>query len=161
MQAPRRAETLQKMRPLLFIIFTLTLFACSLTKTGLTRKRIIINENYKHIYSIDAPIGDTSISKIFGGHGQGFFINYIDGSFIYYTDDMYLATPNYPDNYKSINYNTPIGGLQSDTIIFGQQKDGKYWKEIFHKNHYIGYKNVSKNQVQLFDKSLETFKKKR
>ncbi len=149
------------MRPLLFIIFTLTLSACSITKTGLTRKRIVMNENYKHIYSIAAPAGDTGISKIYGGHGQGFSINYIDGSFIYYTDDMYVATPNYFDNYKFINYTTPVGGPQSDTTIGGQQKDGKYWKETFHKNYYIGYKNVSKNKISLFDNSLKTFKKKR
>lgn len=149
------------MRLLLFLIFALMLFACSMNKAGLAGKRIVVNENYKHVYSTRVPAGDTCVSKIFGGHGQGFSINYIDGSFIYYTDDMYVATPNYFDNYQSINYTTPVGGPQSDTTIGGQQKDGKYWKEIFHKNYYIGYKNVSKNQLSLFDKSLETFKKKR
>jgi hypothetical protein len=120
-----------------------------------------MNENYKHIYSIQVPKGDTCVSKVFGGHGQSFSIHYSDKSFIYYNDDNYVVTPNYFDNYKTINYVTPVGGLQSDTTIGGQQKDGKYWKEIFHKNYYIGYKNVSKNQVTLFDKSLETFEKKR
>jgi hypothetical protein len=137
------------------------LFACSASKMGLTKKRIVMNENYKHIYSIAVPVGDTGISKIYGGHGQGFSINYIDDSFIYYTDDMYVATPNYFNNYTSINFTIPLGGLQSDTTISGQQKDGKYWKEIFHKNYFIGYKNVMENQVSIFDKSLESFKKKR
>lgn len=149
------------LRLLYFFILALTLFACSITKTGLTKKKIVMNENYKHIYLIQIPKGNTDVSKIFGGHGQSFSIHYHDNSFIYYTDDMYVATPNYFENYKSINYVTPVGGPQSDTTIGGQQKDGKYWKEIFHKNYYIGYKNVSKNQISLFDKSLETFEKKR
>lgn len=106
-------------------------------------------------------MGDTGISKVFGGHGQSFSIKYDDGSFIYYTNDMYVAIPNYFENYNSIHFKTPVGGLQSDTTIGGQQKDGKYWKEIFHKNYYIGYKNVSKDQISLFEKALKTFKKKR
>jgi hypothetical protein len=151
----------KKLKLLYFFIFTLTSFACSPTKTGLTKKGIVLNENYKHIYSIQVPKGDTGISKIFGGHGQSFSIQYPDNSFIYYSDDNYVRTPNYFDNYKSINYVVPVGGPQADTTIGGQQKDRKYWKEIFHKNYYIGYKNVSENQVVLYDKSLETFERKR
>lgn len=42
-----------------------------------------MNENYRNVYSIESPVGDTGISKIFGGHGQGFSINYNDGPFIH------------------------------------------------------------------------------
>lgn len=146
---------------LYFLIIGAMLYACATTKNGLTKKRIVMNESYKHLYVMQIPKGDVGVSKIFRGHGQGFLIQYPDNALIYYTDDISAATVNYPDNYKSINYVTPAGGLQSDTTIGGQQKDGTYWKEIFHPNYYIGYKNVSKNQILLFDKSLETFEQKK
>jgi hypothetical protein len=110
---------------------------------------------------MEVPNGDTGILKIYGGHGHSFGVGYKDSSFIYYSNDTYVATPNYFDNYKSVGFVIPIGGLQSDTILQGQQKDGKYWKEIFHNGSYIGYKNVPKEKLQLFDKSLTTFRRKR
>jgi mRNA-degrading endonuclease YafQ of YafQ-DinJ toxin-antitoxin module len=126
--------TLHKnMQLLYFLIFTLISFACSPTKTGLTKKRIVMNENYKHIYSIQVPKGDTGVSKIFGGHGQSFSIQYPDNSFIYYSDDNYVATPNYFENYKSINYVVPVGGPQADTTIDGQQKTENIGKKSFIK----------------------------
>jgi hypothetical protein len=151
----------KKSSVLLFLPSLATLVACSVTDNGLTKKRIVINRNHKYVYKIGAPTGDTGIVKTYGGHGHGFEVRYRDSSFVYYTNDMYFATPNYFDNYKSINFTTPVGGLQVDTILQGEQKDGKYWKEIFHNGYYIGYKNVPKEKVELFDNSLTTFKRKR
>lgn len=131
--------------------------SCSVTESGLTRKRIVMGNNNSYAFRIQVPKGDTGISKIYGGHGYSFGIGYNDSSFIYYTNDTYVATPNYFDNYKLIGFVTPIGGLQSDTVIGGQQSDGRYWKEVFHKGYYIGYKNVPKERVELFNKSLTTF----
>jgi len=132
--------------------------ACSLQEESLKGKRIVINRNHKYVYKIGVPLGDTGVLKIYGGHGHTFAIGYIDSSFIYYSNDRYVGTPNYFDNYKLIGFSTPIGGLQTDTIIGGKQSDGKYWKEIYHDGYYIGYKNVAKKKMQLFDKSLTTFR---
>jgi Ca2+-binding RTX toxin-like protein len=118
-----------------------------------------MNRSHKYIYKIQVPHGDTGVSKIYGGHGNSFGVGYSDSSFIYYTNDTYIETPNYFDNYKLAGFATPIGGLQADTVIGGQQSDGKYWKEIFHNGYYIGYKNVPKERVELFDKSLITFRR--
>jgi hypothetical protein len=139
-------------------MFSLTLMACVATKNNLTSKRIVISRSHRYIYKIQVPKGDTGITKIYGGHGQGFGVGYKDSSFIYYTNDTYIATPNYFDNYKLVGFVTPIGGLQVDTVISGQQTNGKYWKEIFQKGYYIGYKNVPKENVELFNKSLATFR---
>ena len=130
-----------------------------MTESNLTSKRIVFNGNHRYTYRIKVPKGDTGVSKIYGGHGHSFGVGYKDGSFIYYTNDTYVATPNYFDNYKSVGFASPIGGLQVDTVIGGQQADGKYWKEIFANGYFIGYKNVSKEKVHLFDKSLMTFRR--
>jgi len=127
----------------------------------MTSKRITMNKSHKYIYKIEVPVDDTGVSKIYGGHGHSFGIGYRDGSFIYYSSDILVATPNYFENYKSIGFAIPIGGLQADTIIGGQQPDGKYWKEIFHNGYYIGYKNVPRERMDLFNKSLMTFRQKK
>ena len=152
--------TLHQQKTFLYILtITSTLFACSVTENGLTSKHIVMNKNHKYVYKIQVPPNDTGISKIYGGHGHSFGVGYRDSSFIYYTNDTNVATPNYFDNYKLVNFVTPIGGLQVDTVIGGQQADGKYWKEIFQNGYYIGYKNVSKEKVELFNKSLTTFRR--
>ena len=148
-----------KIVSLYILTFSFTLVACSITENGLISKRVVLNKKNKYVYKIKVPNGDTGINKIYGGHGHSFEVGYRDSSFIYYTNDMYFATPNYFDNYKLIGFVIPVGDLQSDTVLQGQQKDGKYWKEIFHNGYYIGYKNIPKERVELFDKSLTTYKR--
>ena len=146
---------------LIFATLTFLAFSCSVTNSGLTKKRIVIKRNHTYVYKITVPKGDTRVSKILGGHGNSFSIQYIDNSMIYFTDDMNYATPNYFDNYKTIGFKTPVGGLQTDTSISGLQTNGRYWKEIFHGGYYLGYKNVSKDKLELFNKSIQTFSRKR
>ena len=137
------------------------LVACSIKENGLISKRVVLKGNHKYVYKIQVPFGDTGINKIYGGHGHSFEVGYKDSSFIYYTNDMYFATPNYFGNYKLIGFVTPIGGLQSDTVLRGRQNDGKYWKEIYHNGYYVGYKNIPNEKVAIFDRSLTTFRRKR
>ena len=132
--------------------------ACSVTESGLTKKRVRAGNNHRHFHKIQVPHGDTGVTIISGGHGYSFGFGYRDSSFIYFNNDTYVATPNGFDNYKLIGFMTPIGGLQSDTTIGGEQPDGRYWKEIFYNGYYIGYKNVPKERLELFNKSLSTFR---
>ena len=152
--------TLHQRNRLLYVLpFSVTLLACTVIQDGMVGKRIVVNRNHKYIYKIQVPEGDTGVSKIYGGHGHSFRVGYRDSAFIYYSNDTYVATPNDFDNYKLIGFATPIGGLQADTVIGGKQADGRYWKEVFHNGYYVGYKNVSKEKVELFDNSLATFRR--
>jgi len=151
--------TLRKVLNLtLLLTITLTLFDCSRTITGLTKERI---EVQKTVFKIQAPNGDKKVNTTIGGHGLWFTIIYPDSSFIYYTSDWAFVTPN-NNNYKTIGFNPPPGGITSDSTISGQQPDGRFWKEIFYwtesykRGYWIGYKNVPQDKVGLFDKSLLT-----
>jgi len=148
-------ETLTK--TILFLL-AIAMFACSRTFIGLTKERISVD---KKLFKIQVPRGAKRIEETIGGHGLWFTVIYPDSSFIYYSSDWAFITPN-NSNYKTIGFNPPPGGITSDSTIGGEQTDGRYWKEIFYwterykRGYWIGYKNVSKDRVSLFDKSLLT-----
>jgi hypothetical protein len=146
---------------LIILTFSLILIACSVAEDGLTTRRVVINTDHKYVYKIQVPQDDTGVLKTFAGHGHSFGVGYRDSSFIYYIDDSHLATLNYSGNDTLVGFTTPIGGLQTDTVIGEQQVNGRYWKEVFHNGYYIGYKNVPKERLEAFDKSLRTFRRKR
>jgi len=149
------------MRYLLFCNGFLILIACSKSDFGLSSKRIKIGEKNKRVIRLSVPTGDTGMVKVVGYHGYSFSFSYIDSSFIYIVNDKYAATPNQFDCYEFSGYVVPVGGFQSDTILAGKQANGKYWKEVFQKGFYLGYKNVSSDRLELFDKALKTFRQGR
>ena len=151
------------LRENLIIALTLTIFSllsCSRTITGLTKEQIVIQ---KKVFKIQVPKGDKKVGTTIGGHGLWFTVIYPDSSFIYYTSDWAVITPN-NTNYKTIGFNPPPGGITSDSTIGGQQADGRFWKEIFHwkesykRGYWVGYKGVPQDKVSLFDKSILTLK---
>jgi|GEM_PF-3194016 len=150
-----------KRKSIFILLMTFLWFSCSKKITGLTQERIRID---KTVFKIQAPKGDKKIGTTIGGHGLWFTIIYPDSSFIYYTSDWAVMTPN-KNNYQTIDFNPPPGGITSDSTISGQQLDKKFWKEKFtwiesYKNGYwIGYKNVPQDKVSLFDKSILTLKR--
>jgi hypothetical protein len=149
-----------------FSILTLMLLiGCSFLNTELTKEKIVFKKDHighRMTYSIYIPdFTNRQHNKLlsFGGHGHGFEIIYSDSSTIYYTNDHGMETPNHK-NYETINwkgYNIFEG--EKDTILNGQQPDGRYWKEIRQGEEFFGYFNVVKQDKDLFDRSLKTLKK--
>jgi len=123
----------------------------------LVKQRIKI-EN--HVLLISTPNYKNKLSCYVGGHGISFDIKFSDKAQIFYNADKALGIPT-SDFYKSINYVYPLGEIPRDTIIGGEQPNGKYWKEKIINGNSIGYINVSKSKKEVFDKSIETFKKQK
>ena len=52
--------------------------------------------------------------------------------------------------------------VKHDTTIFqGQLSNGKFWKEQSYKRVKICYINICKDQISLYDKSIDTFRNRR
>lgn len=153
------------MKSLTYIIFTFIILSCSTTNRQLTKEKITFNKSHigqRKSYSIYRPAfknKEYRTSLFIGGHGNGFQIIYSDSATIYYSNDRYISSPN-QYNYSTIGWKGfEYPNEQKDTIISGQQSDGRLWKEIRKGNDYIGYFNVSPTEKLLFDKAITTFKK--
>ena len=153
------------MKTTVSILTLLLLFSCSSVNNGLTKERIVFKKDqigYRITYSIFIPdLSNRQHNKLisFGGHGHGFEIIYADSSTIYYTNDHGMVTPNHK-NYERIKLKGHSTFYENkDTVLIGQQPDGRYWKEIRNGEDYFGYLNVMKQDKDLFDKSLKTIEK--
>ena len=145
-------------RHLLFILtFCLSAISCLAAEDGLTNRRVVIDGSHKYVYEIQVPKDDTGVLKIYGGHGNSFGLGYRDSSFIYYINDADVSTTNSSGNDEPGEYSIPGGGLETAKVISEQQVNGRYWKEVFHNGYYIGYRNVPKEKLDAFNKSLRTF----
>lgn len=159
------------MKRIKYTLLFLAIISCSVSKRdlqtncGLIRESIVFKKQHnckRQTYSIDRPnmVGKSQfIILVIGYHGNGFQIIYSDSAIIYYSNDYFTTTSNFK-NYDSIgwqrsNYNQ--NGI--DTILTGKQTDGRFWKEIIKNGDFMGYLNVAKQDVEIFDKALLTFKK--
>jgi hypothetical protein len=129
-------------------------------------------------YLIDIPKG----GKVFWISPMMMHIySYKDLSFIYISDDIYTLHPNDSNImnlgdsvyklrfqnrklYQEINdlLGYEIEKIRSDTFeLSGQDDQSLYWKDIvIEDNLCIGYIGVSEENKSLFDKSINTFRKK-
>jgi hypothetical protein len=150
-----RDVSFKHMRQKTFIQFCLSLFVLSgfQSDNGLEKFKMTINKTKLYI---DIPHGYRQSLKLVGGHGEGYNISYTDGSLIYFSNDRYLATPNY-NNLETIKWK-PLPGTTYDTTFFGQSSDGTYWKEIQMRGKWLGYLNVTADKKDLFDNSLKSLR---
>lgn len=158
---------------LLLLIFCMPLFGYGQNKSeGLFRKKIAY-EKPKRLFAkrkfliFNIPKNHQNILQTMSNHGFTASIYYPDSSTIYYWDDKGMMPPN-KNNYETISFEPPPGWNMGDTVVFGLQTNGKYWKEVFvgqnwidksFTPYWIGYKNVPKEKVMLFDKVLDLFKR--
>jgi hypothetical protein len=146
------------MRQRTFIKFGLSLFVLTSFQAdnGLEKFKMTIS---KTKLVIDIPTGQNQVMKLVGGHGEGYNISYPDSSLIYFSNDKYVATPNYK-NLETIKWK-PLPGMTYDTTLFGQSSDGTYWKEIQMRGKWLGYLNVTADKKDLFDNSLKSLRPKK
>ncbi len=154
---------METLKYLLLLVFCIPLFGRTQTNSERLYRTKIAYQKPKRLFAktkyiiFDVPKGCTTW-KFETHHGFTAGILYPDSSALYYWDDGYMMTPN-KDNYKTVSFEPPQGWAIGDTVLSGQQADGKYWKEKFTNRYWIGYKDVPKEEVKLFDKSLASFKR--
>ncbi|MBZ9730477.1 hypothetical protein LB467_12350 [Salegentibacter sp. JZCK2] len=153
-----------KRHHIIFATIFLTIIGCVSLNNGLEKERIIFkpeDTGVRKTYTIQVPDLEENEKKVyqeFGGHGHGFKIVYADSSIIYYTNDDAIATPNFK-NYETIGWQGfDLLNKNKDTVVYGQQGNGLFWKEIKVGEEFIGYLNVSPADKELFNKSIKTLK---
>lgn len=160
---PSKISDQTKMKTTITTLTLMLLFGCSSSCNGLTKEKIVFKKDligYRTTYSISIPeLSDRQHRKLrsFGGHGHGFEIIFSDSSTIYYTNDHGMVTPNHR-NYETVNWKGYkfLEG-EKDTVLNGQQTNGKYWKEIRKGEDCFGYFDVKGQDKEIFEKSLNTF----
>lgn len=84
---------------------------------------------------------------------------YSDSSCVYITDGS-ASGENYNNIKEEKKMDTLLyAQLENDTLILsGIDKKKLYWKNCFYRSYTIGYKNVTKEKKDIFDKSIDSFK---
>lgn len=147
------------------IISAFVLISCKNTAnlTAVKFKTILNNSDGKSKkvnVSMKIPHNYTIKSYFAGNEWNAKEYWYADSSVIYITSEKGIHTLNY-ENVRRIKGAAATRFLSKDTMsLTGKTQKNLYWKDIKLKELNIGYTNVPKNKKELFDKALESIKKK-
>ena len=145
------------MRMIILIFFVVgSLLSC---KTNKLLTRISYPLNDKANLHLSIPKGYDFFHTKGGAEFDTYLYIYSDSSCVYITDGS-ASGENYNNIKEEKKMDTLLyAQLENDTLILsGIDKKKLYWKNCFYRSYTIGYKNVTKEKKDIFDKSIDSFK---
>lgn len=138
-------------------VFIISLFfaACAMNREFRVTK-------FDH-YKIEVPKGYLNHLIISGNHGKEYQYWYKDSMLFYFSNETGIAT----QNYENISKNQEARRIRTRAILendtFNLEGIGDknlFWKECFYKDITIGYMNVPNEEKEIFDKAINSLRKK-
>lgn len=115
---------------------------------------------HKITYCLKVPKGGK-ILTVSGSHEKELEVSYPDSSFIYITNDANGGSHLNHQNVSSLGKDVYSNKLLRDTLLLqGSQSNGRFWKENKMGQIVIGYVNVPSDKKVVYDKALDSLKKK-
>lgn len=150
------------MKRLIVFHITIAMFISCVSQKELseTIKYTTYIQSKKVKYSMELPTGFMKYIVV-GDHERELRYLFPDSSIIYITNDIEGGSPLNYDNIRRKDNGLFVQKLNNDTLyIEGLQENDLYWKECKLGRVTVGYVNVSKENKQLYDKALNSLKKK-